>query len=104
VAGRATVLTIPREQTILWYLDKVLPELSTVQEAEYEGELCFIVEILKNNLGSTKVWISSVSGLPVRIQNNYNGNTSERLYCNFKTGEGAVQPEDLAIPAGALIL
>ncbi|HHV63873.1 MAG TPA: hypothetical protein GXX46_02170 [Peptococcaceae bacterium] len=101
---KVTEFLTPREQTILWYLDKIAPELSTLQEEEYEGELCFITEILKNNQGSTKVWVSSVTGLPVKIQNNYNGNISERLYCNFKTGEGAVRPEDLAIPAGALLL
>lgn len=96
-------LTPPREQTILWYLDRIT-DLSSYTEEELEGEPCYIVEILKNNLGSTKIWISSSSGLPVKIQNNYNGHISERFYSNFKVGTGAVSEEELAIPEGALAL
>jgi len=75
-----------------------------LQEDIYQGEECLIVEILKNNSGSTQVWISKDSGLPVKIVNNYNGNTSTREYHSFKIGEGAVPDTALVIPSNAIII
>jgi len=93
---------IPRGQTILWYLDKIPLEINAFEEGEYAGEKCLIVEILKNNLGSTKVWIGTTTQLPVKIVNSYNGIVSERAYRNFKTGKGVISDEDLEIPLGAI--
>ena len=93
---------LPRDQTILWYSDRATLNLNTVQEDIHEGEECLIVEILKNNSGSTQVWISKISGLPVKIINNYNGNTSVREYHGFKIGEGAVPDTALTIPPNAI--
>jgi len=95
-------LVVPREQTVLWYLDRIEPDVHTVLNEEYEGKQCFIVEILKNDLGSTKVWICPSTKLPVKIVNSYNGNTSERKYCNFKIGNDSVSDQDLKIPKGAI--
>ncbi len=96
-------LIIPRKQTILWYLDKVVPDISSFTETEYKGEQCLVVEILKNTLGSTKVWIGVSTHLPLKIVNSYNGNISEREYFNFKLGKGSVSEKDLEIPPGAII-
>ncbi len=95
---------LPRDQTILWYSDRATLDLDTVQEDIHEGEECLIVEILKNNSGSTQVWISKISGLPVKIINNYNGNTSVREYHGFKVGEGAVPDSALTLPSNAVNL
>lgn len=95
-------LVVLREQTVLWYLDRIEPDVHTILEEEYEGKQCLIVEILKNDLGSTKVWICTSTKLPVKIVNSYNGNTSERKYCNFKVGKDAVPDQDLNIPKGAI--
>ncbi|NLI90743.1 MAG: outer membrane lipoprotein-sorting protein [Peptococcaceae bacterium] len=95
-------LIVPRDQTILWYLDRVIPDLSIIGEADYEGEKCLVVEILKNNLGSTKLWISKKRELPVKVENNYNGNISVREYCNFKVGKDSVSNNALEIPKGAV--
>lgn len=92
----------PRDQTILWYLDRTAFDLYAVQEGIYEGEQCLIVEILKNSFGSTLVWISTQSGLPVKVANSYNGNISVREYHSFKIGNGAVPDAILTIPAHAL--
>ncbi len=94
---------LPRDQTILWYSDRVILDLNTVKEDIHNEEECLIAEILKNNSGSTEVWISKVSGLPVKIVNNYNGNTSVREYHDFKIGEGAVPDSDLLISPDAII-
>lgn len=104
LVDRQNSFVVPREQTILWYLDRILPESATFTEEVWEGETCLVIEILKNNLGSTKIWLSTEMGLPVKIQNDYNGRISERLYNNFQLGEGAVSAEDLKIPEGALTL
>jgi len=95
---------LPRDQTILWYSDKATHNFNMLQEDIYQGEECLIVEILKNNSGSTQVWISKDSGLPVKIVNNYNGNTSTREYHSFKIGEGAVPDTALVIPSNAIII
>lgn len=95
---------LPRDQTILWYLDRATLDLNSVQEGIHNEEECLIAEILKNNSGSTEVWISKISGLPIKIVNNYNGNTSVREYHDFKIGEGAVPDTDLLISPDAIIL
>ena len=94
--------SLPRDQTILWYLDRTVFDLYTVSEGVHEGEQCLVVEILKNSSGSTHVWISIEFGLPVKIVNNYNGNTTVREYHSFKIGEGAVPANILTIPPHAL--
>ena len=95
---------LPRDQTILWYLDWVTLDINTVKEVIYEGQQCLIVEILKNRSGSTDVWLSLESGLPVKVVNNYNGNTTEREYLNINVGSGAVPDIALTVPPGAIIL
>lgn len=94
---------LPRDHTILWYSDRATLDLNIVQEDIHEGEDCLIVEILKNNSGSTQVWISKVSGLPVKIVNSYNGNTTVREYHGFKIGKDAVPDSALAIPSKAIL-
>lgn len=94
----------PRDQTILWYSDRATLDLDTIQEDIHEGEECLIAEILKNNSGSTQVWISKFSGLPVKIVNKYNGNTSVREYHGFKIGEDSVPDANLLISPDAIIL
>lgn len=94
---------IPREKTLLWYLDRIPPDISSISEGQYEGTKCLIVEFLQNSLGSTKVWISAKTGLPIRIVSFYNGITSERLYSNFSCGKDAVSDKDIQIPQDALI-
>lgn len=96
-------MSLPRDQTVLWYLDWITVDLYTVEEGIHEGKECLIVEILKNSSGSTQVWISKTDGLPIKIINNYNGNTSVREYHSFRVGKDAVPDSALSIPADALI-
>lgn len=97
-------LSIPRNQTILWYLDKITPDINSIQEIIQEEDHCLLVEILKNNFGSTEVWISLESGLPKKIVTKYNNNSSVREYHNFHIGSGSVAEDVLAIPPMAIII
>lgn len=93
----------PRSQTFLWYMDRINPDIhKIIEENMYKQEKFLVVEILKNNTGSTKVWISTVSGLPIKIVSNYNGHILKSEYQNIKVGEGAVPPESLTVPEKAV--
>lgn len=95
-------LNIPRNQTILWYLDRITPDINSIREITLGEDRCLRVEILKNNFGSTEVWISLESGLPLKIITTYNNNSSVREYHNFQIGPGSVSDDLLAIPPGAI--